>query len=96
MLAAGVGAQESLVQIEARKPLTLAEVRAKLAQQKGKKYWRSVDELAETPEFAELVREGISFAGFGVDRSGFAAEFSEGDGRVDGAGRAGRMHEAAG
>ncbi len=55
VLAAGVGAQESLVQIEARKPLTLAEVRAKLAHQKGKKFWRSVDELAETPEFAELV-----------------------------------------
>ena len=40
---------------EAPKPLTLAEVRAKLAGQKGKKYWRSVDELAETPEFAEMV-----------------------------------------
>jgi molybdopterin-containing oxidoreductase family iron-sulfur binding subunit len=30
-------------------------VRAKLANQKGKKFWRSVDELAETPEFAEMV-----------------------------------------
>ena len=47
-------AQENLVQIEARKP-TLADVRAKLANQKGKKFWRSVDELAETPEFAEMV-----------------------------------------
>ena len=43
-----------LVQIEPKK-LTLAEVREKLAGQKGKKYWRSIDELAETPEFAELV-----------------------------------------
>src|SRR6202167_360333 len=43
-----------LVQIEAKKP-TLADVRAKLANQKGKKFWRSVDELAETPEFAEMV-----------------------------------------
>jgi MoCo/4Fe-4S cofactor protein with predicted Tat translocation signal len=45
-----------LVQIEPKK-LTLAEVRAKLAQQKGKKFWRSVDELADSPEFAELVNK---------------------------------------
>jgi molybdopterin-containing oxidoreductase family iron-sulfur binding subunit len=37
--------------------LTLAEVRAKLAGQTGKKYWRSVDELAGTPEFDAAVRE---------------------------------------
>ncbi len=43
-----------LVQIETKKP-TLAEVRAKLANQQGKRFWRSVDELAETPEFAEMV-----------------------------------------
>ena len=36
--------------------LTLAEVRAKLAGQKGKKYWRSIDELAGTPEFEAAVR----------------------------------------
>ena len=37
------------------KKMTLADVRAKLAGQKGKRFWRSVDELAETPEFAEMV-----------------------------------------
>jgi MoCo/4Fe-4S cofactor protein with predicted Tat translocation signal len=38
--------------------LTLAEVREKLAGQTGKKYWRSIDELAGTPEFeAALSRE---------------------------------------
>jgi molybdopterin-containing oxidoreductase family iron-sulfur binding subunit len=37
--------------------LTLAEVRAKLAGQTGKKYWRSIDELAGTPEFDAAVRE---------------------------------------
>ena len=47
--------ENGLVQIEAKKPLSLAEVRAKLAGQKGKKFWRSIDELAETPEFGELV-----------------------------------------
>ena len=45
-----------LVQIEPKKP-TLAEVRAKLANQKGKKFWRSVDELANSPDFAELVNQ---------------------------------------
>ena len=37
--------------------LTLAEVRAKLAGQTGKKYWRSIDELAGTPEFEAAVRD---------------------------------------
>ncbi len=37
--------------------LTLAEVRTKLAGQTGKKYWRSIDELAGTPEFDAAVRE---------------------------------------
>ncbi|MGC2161282.1 MAG: TAT-variant-translocated molybdopterin oxidoreductase [Silvibacterium sp.] len=37
--------------------LTLAGVRAKLAGQTGKKYWRSIDELAGTPEFDQAVRE---------------------------------------
>ncbi|WP_229741062.1 TAT-variant-translocated molybdopterin oxidoreductase [Silvibacterium dinghuense] len=37
--------------------LTLAEVRQKLAGQKGKRYWRSIDELAGTPEFDAAVAE---------------------------------------
>ena len=36
--------------------LALAEVREKLANQKGKKFWRSIDEIADTPEFNEAVR----------------------------------------
>ena len=35
--------------------LTLAEVRAKLANEKGKRYWRSIDELADTPEFQQAL-----------------------------------------
>ncbi len=35
--------------------LTLAEVRRGLAGVKGKKYWRSIDELAGTPEFEQAV-----------------------------------------
>jgi len=36
--------------------LTLEDVRTKLAGQTGKKYWRSVDELADTPAFREMVQ----------------------------------------
>src|SRR6202522_1142243 len=36
--------------------LTLEAARAKLAGQSGKKYWRSVDELADTPAFREMVQ----------------------------------------
>ena len=35
---------------------TLAAARARLAGQKGKTYWRSVDELADTPAFREAVQ----------------------------------------
>ena len=35
--------------------LTLEEVRTKLANQKGRKYWRSIDELANTPEFQKAL-----------------------------------------
>ncbi len=37
--------------------LTLAEVRAKLDGKTGKRYWKTLDELADTPEFNELMRE---------------------------------------
>jgi MoCo/4Fe-4S cofactor protein with predicted Tat translocation signal len=52
---------DGLVQIEASASvpgkMTLAQVRERLATQKGKKYWRSIDELADTPEFGELVAQ---------------------------------------
>jgi MoCo/4Fe-4S cofactor protein with predicted Tat translocation signal len=55
--------------------LTLDAVRAKLKGVKGKKYWRSIDELAGTPEFQEAVeREFPSAAQEWVDpvsRRGF-------------------------
>src|SRR3984957_7712301 len=40
----------------ARPAMSLEEARAKLAGQTGKKYWRSVDELADTPAFREAVQ----------------------------------------
>ncbi len=37
--------------------LTLAEVRAKLDGRTGRRFWKNLDELAETPAFHELMRE---------------------------------------
>src|SRR5262249_7075909 len=37
-------------------PLDLDAIRARLSTVKGKAYWRSLDELADTPEFQELLR----------------------------------------
>jgi MoCo/4Fe-4S cofactor protein with predicted Tat translocation signal len=41
----------------AEKPLTLAQVRQELKGVKGKKFWRSLDELADTPEFRAAVEK---------------------------------------
>jgi molybdopterin-containing oxidoreductase family iron-sulfur binding subunit len=58
-----------------QEPMTLAAVRAKLNGAKGKKYWRSLDELADTPEFqAAVEREFPSAAQEWIDpvsRRGF-------------------------
>src|SRR5947207_6102014 len=37
-------------------PIDLAAIRERLTAVKGKAYWRSLEELAETPEFQELLR----------------------------------------
>jgi MoCo/4Fe-4S cofactor protein with predicted Tat translocation signal len=37
--------------------LTLAEVRAKLEGKTGKRYWKNLDELAETPGFREMLEQ---------------------------------------
>ena len=37
--------------------MTLAEVRAKLDGKSGKRYWKNLDELAETPGFHEMLQE---------------------------------------
>ena len=59
----------------ADEPMTLAAVRTKLNGAKGKKYWRSLDELANTPEFqAAVEREFPSAAQEWIDpvsRRGF-------------------------
>ena len=64
-----------LAQPESSGPMTLAQVRAELKGAKGKRYWRSLDELANTPEFqAAVEREFPSAAQEWVDpvsRRGF-------------------------
>ena len=40
-----------------RRKLSLSDVKEKLAGKDGKQLWRSLDELAETPEFETLMRE---------------------------------------
>ena len=64
-----------VAQPESSGPMTLAQVRAELKGAKGKRYWRSLDELANTPEFqAAVEREFPSAAQEWVDpvsRRGF-------------------------
>ena len=39
------------------KKMTLAEVRARLDGKTGKRFWRNLDDLAETPEFQEMMQQ---------------------------------------
>src|ERR1035438_4630570 len=56
-------------------PMTLVQIRQELKGVKGKRYWRSVDELANTPEFQAAVEKEFpgSPHGWGdeVSRRGF-------------------------
>jgi molybdopterin-containing oxidoreductase family iron-sulfur binding subunit len=49
--------QAQVVNTIAPAKMTLAEVRAKLDGKSGKRYWKSLDELADTPSFQELMQE---------------------------------------
>jgi hypothetical protein len=51
------------LRICAERGLTLAEVRKQLEGKKGKRYWRSIDELAGTPEFEAAVAKEFPDAG---------------------------------
>src|SRR5580698_2492412 len=69
--------QPQIVNTIAPAKMTLAEVRAKLDGKTGKRYWKNLDELADTPAFQELMQEEFprqSGAGEWVDavsRRGF-------------------------
>jgi molybdopterin-containing oxidoreductase family iron-sulfur binding subunit len=47
----------SIAPAASEKKLTLAEVREKLEGKRGKRFWKSLDELADTPDFQELMQE---------------------------------------
>ncbi len=58
--------------------LTVAAVRSKLEGKTGKRFWKNLDELADTPEFQELMQEefprqaaGVSEWVDGISRRGF-------------------------
>ncbi len=55
--AAGAGSSTQVVTAIAPAKLTLAQVHAKLDGKTGRRFWKNLDELAETPEFHELMRE---------------------------------------
>jgi molybdopterin-containing oxidoreductase family iron-sulfur binding subunit len=40
-----------------RTPVDLAVLRQRLAERRGPDYWRSLEELAETPEFVAYLKE---------------------------------------
>jgi MoCo/4Fe-4S cofactor protein with predicted Tat translocation signal len=71
----GTESDEQNLQAMAGKPMTLAQVREELKGVRGKRLWRSIDELANTPEFqAAVEREFPSAAQEWVDpvsRRGF-------------------------
>ncbi len=58
-----------------QEPLDLAAVRERLKASGGREYWRSLEELAQTPEFEEYLHrefpEQASMWDSGVDRRGF-------------------------
>ena len=76
-IAAAAGTEAQVVTAIAPAKLTLAGVRSKLEGKSGRRYWKNLDELAETPEFVELMREEFprQAAGSewvdGVSRRGF-------------------------
>jgi MoCo/4Fe-4S cofactor protein with predicted Tat translocation signal len=65
----GIGTEETMAEMKvpagqpvvvtqiAPAKMTLAEVRAKLDGKTGRRFWKNLDELAETPAFHELMRE---------------------------------------
>lgn len=71
----GAGAEPNVVTEIAPARLTLAEVRAKLDGKTGRRFWKNLDELAETPAFHELMQEEFPRQSTewvdGVSRRGF-------------------------
>ena len=75
--------------------MNLADIRSRLAGLEGRTYWRSLEELADTPDFREYVqREFPAQASEFTDPAG-RREFLQVDGRVARAGGRQRLHAPA-
>src|SRR5258705_915588 len=69
--ATGIGTEQTMAEMKAPAgqpvvvteitpaKMTLAEVRAKLDGKTGRRFWKNLDELADTPAFHELMREEV-------------------------------------
>ena len=71
-------------------------LRAKLQGTRGREYWRSLEAVAETPEFKEYPASRVPAKRLGVARSGRPAWFPQVDGRVARPGGRDGVHAAAG
>ncbi len=75
--------------------MTLAQVREQLEGHEGQAILAVRRRTGEHGGVPGCRREGVSERGAGVGRSGFAPRLHEADGRLNGAGRVGRLHKAA-
>ena len=50
------GKQAQVITTIAPAKMTLAEVRAKLEGKTGKRFWKNLDELSDSPQFQELMQ----------------------------------------
>src|SRR6202035_3927067 len=57
------------------RPLDLAAVRARLQSKSGKQYWRTLDELADDPDFEELLHREFPRQASGWDDAGDRRDF---------------------
>ena len=75
--------------------IDLSAIRARLAGQKGPAFWRSLEEVAETPEFQAMLHREFPRGGVRVHRSGRPPRLPAPDGRVDRARRRRGLHPPA-
>ncbi len=75
--------------------IDLSAIRARLAGQKGPAFWRSLEEVAETPEFQAMLHREFPVRGVRVHRPGRPPRLPAPDGRVDCAGRRRGVHPPA-
>ena len=81
--------------MSADKTLDLASIRARLDGTRGRRFWHSLEELADTEAFRDFVQARVPGARLRMARPGGPPRLPEADGRVDGARRRDRLHAPA-